>query len=138
MIPKFWKIDGYGQIASYIQRAFDLKTGQNYFEFSYDWRLSNRIAALRLARLAKGWVDKWRDSGHPNGRLILIGHSMGGLVARYFLEVLGGLEITRKLLTFGTPYRGSLNALDFIANGWRKTRILNQWPKKCILAIGKG
>ena len=121
MIPKFWKIDGYGKIAGYIQRVFEVKAGENYFEFPYDWRLSNRIAALRLARLAKGWVDKWRDSGHPNARLILIGHSMGGLVARYFLEVLGGWEITRKLLTFGTPFRGSLKALDFIANGWRKT-----------------
>lgn len=121
MIPRLWKIDGYSKIATYINRVFDVKPGQNYFEFPYDWRLPNRIAALRLARLAREWLAKWRDSGHPDGRLILLGHSMGGLVARYFLEVLGGWEITRKLLTFGTPYRGSLNALDFIANGWRKT-----------------
>lgn len=121
MVPGLWKIDGYSKITTYITRVFDVNPGQNYFEFPYDWRLPNRIAALRLARLAKEWLAKWRDSGHPKGRLILIGHSMGGLVARYFLEVLDGWEITRKLLTFGTPYRGSLNALDFIANGWRKT-----------------
>jgi hypothetical protein len=35
---------------------------------------------------------------------------MGGLVARYYLEVLGGWEKCRALFTFGTPHRGSLNA----------------------------
>jgi hypothetical protein len=45
---------------------------------------------------------------------------MGGLVARYFLEVLGGWRDTRRLVTFGTPYRGSLNAVSFVADGFRK------------------
>jgi hypothetical protein len=45
---------------------------------------------------------------------------MGGLVARYFIEVLGGWQDTRALVTFGTPYRGSLNALDSLVNGVRK------------------
>jgi pimeloyl-ACP methyl ester carboxylesterase len=39
-------------------------------------------------------------------KLILVGHSMGGLVARYFLECLEGWRDTRRLVTFGTPYRG--------------------------------
>ena len=45
---------------------------------------------------------------------------MGGLVSRYYLEVLGGWRDTRRLITFGTPYRGSLNAVDFAANGFSK------------------
>jgi hypothetical protein len=45
---------------------------------------------------------------------------MGGLVARHFLEVLEGWGHTRVLVTFGTPYRGSLNALEMLANGLRK------------------
>ncbi|HET8625584.1 MAG TPA: CHAT domain-containing protein, partial [Gemmatimonadales bacterium] len=44
----------------------------------------------------------------------------GGLVSRYFLEVLGGWRNTRALVTFGTPYRGAINALDTLANGSRK------------------
>src|SRR6478735_2970118 len=32
-------------------------------------------------------------------------HSMGGLVARYFLEVLGGRELTSKLITSAHPIR---------------------------------
>jgi hypothetical protein len=45
---------------------------------------------------------------------------MGGLVARYFLEVLGGWRDTRMLITLGTPYRGSVKALAFLANGLRR------------------
>ena len=43
---------------------------------------------------------------------------MGGLVSQYFLEVLGGWKDTRALVSFGTPYRGSLNALGYLANGF--------------------
>jgi hypothetical protein len=45
---------------------------------------------------------------------------MGGLVARYYVEVLGGWENSRALITFGAPHRGSPNALDYLANGFRK------------------
>ena len=45
---------------------------------------------------------------------------MGGLVSRYFLECLEGWKDTKALVTFGTPYRGSLNALDGLANGLKK------------------
>jgi hypothetical protein len=63
-------------------------------------------------------LDRWRQTTkNPNAKLIFICHSMGGLVARYFLEVLGGRELTSKLITIGTPYRGSINALDALVNG---------------------
>jgi WD40 repeat protein len=42
---------------------------------------------------------------------------MGGLIARWFLEVLEGRELTRTLITVGTPYQGSVNALDALVNG---------------------
>jgi hypothetical protein len=45
---------------------------------------------------------------------------MGGLVSRYYLECMDGWKDTRRLITFGTPYRGSVNALDFISNGFAK------------------
>jgi hypothetical protein len=45
---------------------------------------------------------------------------MGGIVSRYFLECLDGWRDTRILVTFGTPYRGSVNAVETLANGLRK------------------
>ena len=45
---------------------------------------------------------------------------MGGIVSRCFLELLDGWEITRSLITFGTPYRGSVNAIDSVYRGMKK------------------
>ena len=42
---------------------------------------------------------------------------MGGLVAQYFTEILGGREITRQVIAIGTPYYGSLRALSALADG---------------------
>ena len=46
---------------------------------------------------------------------------MGGLVSRYYLEVLDGWRNCRTLITFGTPYRGAVNSLNFLANGYKKS-----------------
>jgi hypothetical protein len=122
LLPGLWKIDGYSTLVRAITGEFDTRPGLNYFEFPYDWRRDNRVAARRLARLAPGWLKAWRQaSGNRDAKLILIAHSMGGLVSRYFLEVLGGWRDTRMLITFGTPYRGSLTALNVLANGFRKS-----------------
>jgi hypothetical protein len=122
LIPWLWKIDGYTRIRRALTTSFqDIKAGKNFFEFPYDWRRDNRVAARRLAKESKQWLEERRKTtGNANAKLILICHSMGGLVARYFLEVLGGWRDTLALITFGTPFRGSLNALDFTANGMRK------------------
>jgi hypothetical protein len=44
---------------------------------------------------------------------------MGGLVGRYWVECLGGAEVTRQLITLGTPHRGSIGALESLVNGHR-------------------
>jgi hypothetical protein len=121
LIPWLWKVDGYTLLADTLRANFELEAGRNYFELPYDWRLDNRFAARKLQRLSQQWLrDYRRGSGNNDAKLILIAHSMGGLVSRYFLEVLEGWRDTRMLITFGTPYRGSLNALNFIANGFAK------------------
>jgi len=42
---------------------------------------------------------------------------MGGLIARWYIEQCGGAQITRKLITLGTPYRGAARALGQLVNG---------------------
>jgi pimeloyl-ACP methyl ester carboxylesterase len=80
--------------------------------FGYDWRLSNRHTARLLAANVESWLNDWRSStGNADAKVIFVCHSMGGLLARYYLEVLGGREHTRRLITLGTPYRGSVNAI---------------------------
>ncbi len=118
LIPGLWKIDGYSEIAKAIRAMPGVEPGANYFELAYDWRRDNRVAARRLARQSHRWLNQWRErSGAADAKLILVGHSMGGLVARYFLECMEGWRSTRLLITFGTPYRGSLKAVGALANG---------------------
>ncbi|HET8681285.1 MAG TPA: hypothetical protein VFM54_05355, partial [Micromonosporaceae bacterium] len=69
-------------------------------------------------------------------RVIVVAHSMGGLVARYWLGPLGGAPYCRALVTVGTPHRGAPKALDWLVNGARlggiahpaATEVLRGWP----------
>lgn len=123
------RIDGYRALTSMIRDNFDVTTATkeesvpaNYFEFAYDWRLSNRTTASKLKALVDTRLRVWQRSqkGGRDAKIILIAHSMGGLVSRYYLEKLEGWENCRALVTFGTPYRGSVDAVDYLANGYKK------------------
>ncbi|GAA4994167.1 esterase/lipase family protein [Streptomyces hyderabadensis] len=89
--------------------------------FPYDWRLSNRNSAEKLRQFVDEHLDRWRTTADPrrypearDAKVILLCRSMGGLVARYYLEVLGGRRETRAVVTLGTPYRGSLKAMRML------------------------
>ena len=88
-------------------------------EFPYDWRLSVEHNAAELARVADEHLTAWR--AHPKGSreagLVLVAHSMGGLVARYFTNVLGGGRDVRATVTLGTPFYGSANAVVLLSTG---------------------
>jgi hypothetical protein len=80
LIPRFWKIDGYTKIQEVLSDRFELTPELNWFEFPYDWRRDNRVAARQLAEQAPGWLDRWKEkSGNKDAKLVLLGHSMGGL-----------------------------------------------------------
>lgn len=120
LIPFLWKIDGYSAFSKYVQSVFKSTPGEDFVEFPYDWRLDNRVSAAHLKEAADGWLEARRSKYGSDVRLIFIAHSMGGLVARYYIEKLGGWKDTRWLITLGTPHRGSVKALDFLVNGMRK------------------
>ena len=131
LIPGFWKIDGYTKTASLITDNFDVTPGDiyndpddkaaNFYQFPYDWRRDNRANARILKKLIDKRLKCWREkSGASDAKVILMAHSMGGLVSRYYLEVLEGWQDSRALFTFGTPYRGSLKAVNFLANGYKQ------------------
>jgi pimeloyl-ACP methyl ester carboxylesterase len=82
-------------------------------EFPYDWRLSVAHNARHLATAAERHLAQWRSHrfGSRDARLVLVAHSMGGLLARFFTGVLGGGRDVRLTIAVGTPFQGSANAI---------------------------
>ncbi|MEO0806964.1 MAG: hypothetical protein AAFY33_11730 [Cyanobacteria bacterium J06643_4] len=126
-VPGLWSPDvGYGGLMELLRSdRFNLVeatenplTAANLIEFPYDWRLSNRYNGKRLAKTAMDALNRWRQMpGMSEAKIILVCHSMGGLVARWFAEQEGGGAFIRALVTVGTPFRGSIKALNALVNG---------------------
>lgn len=115
LLPGFFGVDDYASLLAALRGAVGER---QVLTFPYDWRLSNRHASARLNTMVRDALKSWRaESGRADAKVWLIGHSMGGLVARHFCEHHGGYEITRGIVTIGTPHRGSPKALEALANG---------------------
>src|SRR5215813_7072413 len=71
---------------------------RNFAGFSYPPRVDYQRLVPRLARRIE---DVCRDTGAP--RVDVVGHSLGGLVARHLVE-LGDASRIRRLVTLGAPY----------------------------------
>jgi pimeloyl-ACP methyl ester carboxylesterase len=126
-VPRLTSIEPYTNLEHRLRSA--TLRPEAVLPFAYDWRRSIADAADALAPVARGHLAEWRQRfaalpederrGRPKPRLTLVGHSMGGLVASWFATRLrdqGGDDV-RLVITLGTPYRGSLNALRVLATG---------------------
>jgi pimeloyl-ACP methyl ester carboxylesterase len=117
-------VDGYSQLSQRIIDEFATShhaEDGNFYHFPYDWRRDNRVAAQQLKDFLDEKLAWWHDNTeNDDARVILLTHSMGGLVARHYLEVLGGWKYCRALVTFGTPFRGSVEALKLLVDGAAK------------------
>ncbi|WP_433618141.1 lipase/acyltransferase domain-containing protein [Dactylosporangium sp. CA-139114] len=96
-------------------------------EFAYDWRLSVEHNAGLLERAMHEHLERWWT--HPayqqarrlyadgdEGRLVLVAHSMGGLVVAA-LAARGSMDEVRRVITLGTPFHGSVKTLQILAHG---------------------
>ncbi len=74
----------------------------NFVSFSYPPRLDYQRLAVRLGEAIEALR---RETGARE--VDVLGHSLGGLVARYLVEMAGGGPV-RRLVTLGAPYFASL------------------------------
>ncbi|MFB7058341.1 lipase family alpha/beta hydrolase [Streptomyces vinaceus] len=119
-LPGIWHpVDGYTDLLRWLERHFTLSVSDNLLTFPYDWRLSCRHGAERLKGRIDLELERWRASApeRREARVVFLCHGMGGLVARHYVERLGGHEVTRRVITLGTPHRGSLRALSDLVDG---------------------
>jgi pimeloyl-ACP methyl ester carboxylesterase len=73
----------------------------NFATFAYPPRIDYQRLAARLGRAIE---DLCRETGAP--QVDLVGHSLGGLIGRYLVEMSGHVPV-RRLATLGAPYFAS-------------------------------
>jgi len=109
--------------------------GEDLFAFDYDWR---RDAAETAGLLARAVDRVLQARGEPGGRVDLVGHSLGGLIARYYVrhggrDLLGGESFpptfegaahVGTVVFLGTPNEGTLGALKSLVEGEHVARLL--------------
>ena len=83
------------------RRGFGRVVTMNYSILTHDVPR----AAVRLATVVERLCA---ETGYE--RVHVVGHSMGGLVARYYVQRLGGDARVHTLATLGTPHAGTLAA----------------------------
>jgi pimeloyl-ACP methyl ester carboxylesterase len=98
-----------------------------YHVFAYDWRRDLVESAQRL----HDTLERLAVEGDGDGRFNVVGHSMGGLVARYYLRygtaeprpdqpvTWAGARRIRNLILVAVPSGGSLPALEGLLFGNR-------------------
>lgn len=91
----------YDRLYAAFSNDFDIKF------FSYDWRMNNSTAAAQLASFVSGYSE-----------IVLVAHSMGGLVAAKFLDNSSSNRAkTAALISIGTPYVGAAKCIDTMETG---------------------
>ena len=114
-------IDFYSRLIDYLSATHEV------IAFPYDWRLSLRIEAKRLAGRVSEKLDSAERAGQP---VRILGHSMGGLLARVMIaqapEVWARIvhQPGGRLVMLGTPNSGSHEMLRLLTGHSRIVRQL--------------
>ncbi len=104
VVPGLFKLEQYSQLTEFLNESLGYQIGKDLLTFCYDWRKDLRIAARQLKEEVTAFRATLPD---PAAKVILIAHSMGCLVTRYFLDVLGGNEMAERVILMGGPQLGT-------------------------------
>jgi pSer/pThr/pTyr-binding forkhead associated (FHA) protein len=103
IVPNLIKQDQYNRLGDYLVEELNYRRGVDFFEFPYDWRQDVRISARQLGQLVENL-----PATQP---IIIIGHSLGTMVSRYYVERLGGHKHVERLILMGGPHKGAVKGL---------------------------
>jgi pimeloyl-ACP methyl ester carboxylesterase len=114
IVPLLWESNVY---SSLLKTLHELKYPDDEIAvFDYDWRLSNFDNATKLKETIE------TKFGASDRKIRLIAHSMGGLIARIYVQTLGGERRIETLTMLGTPHLGSASIFQRLKNGFEN------WP----------
>jgi len=103
IVPNLIKQDQYNRLGDYLVEELNYSRGVDFFEFPYDWRQDVRISARQLSEQI--------DSISSKQPLIIIAHSLGTMVSRYYIEKLGGHKRVERVILMGGPHKGAVKGL---------------------------
>ncbi|MFT4439182.1 lipase/acyltransferase domain-containing protein [Caballeronia sp. 15715] len=83
----------------------------------YNWLQSNAQSAQRLSKQIASFMAYYKSKGLMCERVILVTHSMGGLVARYYSQCTGGAETVLGVVHGVMPATGSATAYKRVKTG---------------------
>lgn len=147
VLPPLLTLPGYRRLSKQLRGEFGdavidtyqplrpVRADTDVLLFPYDFRRSVAEAAQRLDDAVSETLSR-RDTLGDDRPVIVVAHSMGGLVARYWAAVVDVQHRCRALLLLGTPHRGAPKALDWLVNGVRvgglryrrATEVIRGWP----------
>ena len=117
----------YGDLVAALRHDLTRRADQPtpVFGFGYDWRQDCARTAQQLGAFVEEVLARTALLPHyrrePPTQVDLVGHSMGGLVmARYLCDVQElprARRRVRRVVTLGTPFRGSMDSMLKIATG---------------------
>jgi pimeloyl-ACP methyl ester carboxylesterase len=121
----------------YLKIALDLRRQTDLYEFPYDWRRPIEFNGDLLHQSIERWAN-----GSPDQRFTLVGHSMGGMVARAYLarHTEAAERRIKHLIMHGTPHFGVAGIIETLVSGDRTMAIaakLNDRnvPRRVILSM---
>lgn len=113
VIPGLSSTDSFGWLVDFLREELGYEDGVDLLEASYDWRQDIVDSAAQLAST----IESWRASrSDPTERIVLLTHSMGGLVAKHYMAD-RGVDGVERCLFLGTPHLGSVTSLVTIIAG---------------------
>ena len=114
--PTIVLVSGFGATHRNLEAARKRfkKEGFNVFLLSLEWNdFSDLVKGFyplskKLSQLILNLRKKPKMSKSP---IFIVAHSAGGLVARHYIQILGGSHYVSGLITLGTPHQGTWFAL---------------------------
>lgn len=103
---------------TYLKIALKLHSEALLFEFPYDWRLPIE----RNGDLLGQFLERWAE-GDKKMQFTLVGHSMGGLVARAYIanHPVKAKQRVERVIMHGTPHFGAAGA---VADMWQGNNMI--------------
>jgi len=112
--------DAYSDLFAYLKRR-NYVEGVDLFRFPYDWRKDISTTNTDLDKLINTALIAVNGTSDPSQwritRVDLVGHSMGGMVARRYLSDPVRREKVDQLITMGSPHLGSVKFLKALMYG---------------------